>query len=224
TVAALVKSQATGYGGSNYSGTAAAKPAAAAPAGAVPALAGQTAVPAPAPAAPAPPPPVEKVYKIGDRGPAGGIVFYDMGFKMNGWRYLEAAPADIPGVWQWGAVGTKVRGTSNGIGNGKQNTKIILEILNQTGETMKAAQVADAYKYGGFDDWFFPSKDELDMMYKNLKTKGLGGFQSGSYWTSSVSETTSSYDTSYQNFSNGEKKDDEDRKNTSFYVRPIRQF
>ncbi|GHU43467.1 hypothetical protein FACS1894190_14000 [Spirochaetia bacterium] len=53
---------------------------------------------APAPTqTPAPPP--ELVYKVGDKGPAGGIVFYDMGFTMNGWRYLEAAPADIPGVW-----------------------------------------------------------------------------------------------------------------------------
>jgi hypothetical protein len=74
TVAALVKSQATGYGGSNYSGSAAAVKPAAAPAGAVPALAGQTAVPTPASdPAPAPTPPAaEKVYKIGDTGPAGG--------------------------------------------------------------------------------------------------------------------------------------------------------
>jgi TolB-like protein len=226
TIAALVKSQATGYGsGGNYggaSGTAAQTQAT--PSAPAPVL---VQAEAPQPAAPATPPAPEppKVYKIGDTGPAGGIVFYDMGFTMNGWRYLEAAPADIPGVWQWGAVGTKVRGTSNGIGNGKQNTKIILEVLNQTGETMKAAQVADSYEYGGFDDWFFPSKDELDLMYKNLKAKGLGGFQSGSYWTSSVNDTKySSYNTSYQNFSNGEKKDDEDRANTSFYVRAIRQF
>lgn len=33
-------------------------------------------------------------YAIGDTGPAGGIVFYDKGEVTDGWRYLEAAPAE----------------------------------------------------------------------------------------------------------------------------------
>ena len=37
----------------------------------------------------------EKEYTIGDTGPAGGIIFYDKGNKTDGWRYLEAAPADL---------------------------------------------------------------------------------------------------------------------------------
>ena len=34
-------------------------------------------------------------YAIGDEGPAGGIIFYDKGEYSDGWRYLEAAPADV---------------------------------------------------------------------------------------------------------------------------------
>ena len=34
-------------------------------------------------------------YKIGDEGPAGGVIFYDKGEYSDGWRYLEAAPADL---------------------------------------------------------------------------------------------------------------------------------
>ena len=34
-------------------------------------------------------------YKVGDEGPAGGIIFYDKGEYSDGWRYLEAAPADV---------------------------------------------------------------------------------------------------------------------------------
>ena len=37
----------------------------------------------------------EGSYTIGDRGPAGGIVFYDKGSYSDGWRYLEVSPADV---------------------------------------------------------------------------------------------------------------------------------
>ena len=36
-----------------------------------------------------------KTYKVGDRGPAGGWIFYDKGHYSDGWRYFEAAPADV---------------------------------------------------------------------------------------------------------------------------------
>jgi hypothetical protein len=48
-----------------------------------------------------------------------------------------------------------------------------------------AAQLCAAFEAGGFKDWFLPSKDELDLMYKNLKPKGLGSFKQSWYWSSS---------------------------------------
>jgi len=42
-------------------------------------------------------PPPAKEYKIGDTGPAGGIIFYVREGSVPGaWRYLEAAPQDFP--------------------------------------------------------------------------------------------------------------------------------
>jgi hypothetical protein len=118
-----------------------------------------------------------------------------------------------------------LRNITNGIGNGKQNTKIIIEALSQSKETMKAAQVADAYEHGGFDDWFLPSKDELNMMYTNLKANGLGGFQSGLYWTSSQGGWMSGGRvSSYQNFSDGRQLDEGIYRDASLSVRAIRQF
>lgn len=39
--------------------------------------------------------PEQPVYQVGKVGPAGGYIFYDKGNDEGGWRYLEAAPADM---------------------------------------------------------------------------------------------------------------------------------
>jgi TolB-like protein len=130
-------------------------------------------------------------YRVGDIGPAGGIVFYDKGVFSDGWRYMEAAPAATEFTAQWGAYGKRVNATATGIGTGKENAEKITQFLRNSGENGRAAQLCDSLDTAGFDDWFLPGKDELDLMYKNLKAKGLGGFGDGRYWSSS--ETSADY-------------------------------
>ena len=48
-------------------------------------------------------------YKIGDTGPAGGIVFYDKGEPADGWQYLEAAPPDFEFEANWNSANEMVR-------------------------------------------------------------------------------------------------------------------
>ena len=128
-------------------------------------------------------------------GPAGGYVFYDKGSYSDGWRYLEAAPEDTEWEAAWGAHESTIGGTSTEIGTGKTNTQIIVAWLNDHGESGKAAQLCDGLNYGGYNDWFLPSKDELDMMYQELQGNGVGGFAddvnydySNAYWSSSEAD------------------------------------
>jgi TolB-like protein len=160
-------------------------------------------------------------YKVGDFGPAGGLVFYDKGRVINGWRYLEAAPAEaeFTGI-QWGAYQKTVGGTATVVGTGKRNTELIVNFLKRTGENGRAAQLCDELDIDGYDDWFLPSKDELDLMYKNLWVKGLAEFGNTWYWSSS--ESSSNYFAWVQNFSAGSQYT-----NSKYYtgrVRAVRAF
>lgn len=122
-------------------------------------------------------------YKIGDTGPAGGIVFY-VSVSDCDVHGLEAAPED-QGTAPWGCVETKISGADgNAVGTGAQNT---VDILAGCSETGIAAELADDYELNGYIDWFLPSLGELDELYLN---KGVvGGFNNDNYWSSSEDRT-----------------------------------
>ncbi len=178
------------------------------------------------------------VYSIGDTGPAGGLVFYDKGFYSDGWRYLEASLSDmmdggsgscyyIFGYYRPESVNLTV-GTAWSIGSGRYNTERLLKYMDMdgkaysdgSGEGVKeyAARKCLDYEYGGCDDWFLPSKDELNLMYENLHRKGLGSFASY-YWSSSEDNANNAW---RQGFSSGNQNSD-----NRYYgnrVRPVRAF
>jgi hypothetical protein len=174
-----------------------------------------------------PPTPISKTYNIGDIGPAGGIVFYDKGVFSNGWRYLEAAPVETEFRAAWGAYtgsgksykGRDIPGTGTALGSGKRNTELIIERLRQWGETGRAAQLCASLNFDGFNDWFLPSKDELDLMYKNLKQKGLGNFSNSGYLSSSQANSDKVW---YKDFNAGYQFTD--LKTSAVSVRAIRAF
>jgi hypothetical protein len=191
-------------------------PAASAPA------AGVTPAQAPTPTPEAPPAPVyDKEYQIGDAGPAGGIIFFDKGNSSGGWRYLEAAPAYMETITQWGAYTNSISGTNVGVGQGKQNTQAIVAYMQRIKESGTAAQACQELDQGGYVDWFLPSQGELNLMYINLKKNGLGDFSEGWYWSSS--EGTSHLYAWAQQFSNGSQQGDYYRTWTCS-VRAIRRF
>jgi DUF1680 family protein len=129
-------------------------------------------------------------YAIGDTGPAGGLIFYENpNYAADGWRYLEAAPFDQSAGARWGCFRKSIAGArGTAVGTGKQNT---LDMLAACPETGAAADLCANFSFNGIHGWFLPSRDELALMYRNLKAKGAGDFRDGgvadnfTYWTSS---------------------------------------
>jgi hypothetical protein len=138
---------------------------------------GQTPQPA-APAAPA--------YKIGDTGPAGGIIFYDKGNNRNGWRYLEAAPASTERETFMAGDSPYSLKNTNLAGAGFENTQNMMRSIEKKGGGIGSAPYYCAnLVLNGFNDWYLPSLDELALMYANLHAYNLGDFKQRDYWHSS---------------------------------------
>jgi len=245
TVTALVNSKATGYGSgtvvastgsatrhasSSSTPAVAPVPAPAVPAPSAPAVVEKLPVQATPAPSPAPPPvpavPATLVYKVGDSGPAGGLIFYDKGDNTDGWRYLEVASKDA-GTAQWGAEGYDLSGTDTKVGTGKHNTDVIMYYMRGAGESGKAAQLAKQYTQGGYTDWFLPSKEELNLIYINLRLKLLGDFSMGFFWSSSQNGRNGAWGQRFSdgiwdcygdvNYSRNEKKN-------TYSIRAVRQF
>jgi hypothetical protein len=186
------------------------------------------------------------VCNVGDIGPGGGIVFYDAGKEEYWGRYLEIAPQSCEGVrYPWRPAGNnktvykpqgdqtaaELRVLAKGIGMGKVNTRIITLAL---GAGKYAAKYAEDLVCGGRDDWFLPSKDELDTAYNRLaqnrvgsKDTPIGGFNKGYYWTSTdYNDKTawSQYFMDGQQFDRVQTMDGNKTPPNPFRVRAIRAF
>jgi|GEM_PF-5938785 len=123
----------------------------------------------------------------------GGIIFY-MDPSGNGTGLVSAVMDQSTGA-QWGCFGTLIGGTNETIGTGQANTTAI---VNGCGETGIAAKLCDDLVVGIYDDWYLPSKDELNEMWVNLADSdgdgtntgpsdpnNIGGFADSFYWSSS---------------------------------------
>ncbi len=154
-------------------------------------------------------------YNIGDEGPAGGLIFW-----ADDTFYLEAAPEDEAGFYKWSNTLEEIGTTETEVLTGYNNT---LKMLEQD-ETAPAALICNNKELNGYDDWFLPSQDELNLMYENLYLQELGNFDdtlaSSYYWTSSEYNANNAY---YQYFYNGAKIST-NKESAENKVRAIRKF
>ncbi len=155
-------------------------------------------------------------FTMGGPGQAGGIIFYIDEAEEFSWTYLEAAPWDIDSL-PWGGYGETVGGTSDELGSGMENTLRLVEALP---DEHHAARASYDWVFNGYDDWFLPSRHELDVMEKHLHAMGLGSFRDSSrYWSSSENSATNAWRIGFgtgRHFSNF--------KFSSSPVRPVRAF
>jgi len=179
----------------------------------------------------------DTVYEIGDTGPGGGIIFYidRAGFTMTDTGkkayYLEAAPNE-EGVLAWasnafippdyGGTGNWVEiiGSDDIIGSGRKNTALLLAV----DPNAPAAKACKAYRGpNNKDDWFLPSKDELNELYK--KRNVVGGLTTESYWSSSdhslMYAGSQDFNTGFDNLNGIQYAS---RKSFQYGVRSIRAF
>jgi hypothetical protein len=152
-------------------------------------------------------------------GPAGGYVFFDKGNYSDGWRYLEASLEDAGVVSKDYFIG-EISKTSTAMGSGRQNTDIILAAADVDNEkingVIKAAQLCLEFNFGGYNDWFLPSIDELNQMKDTNKRKFSGAYLSSSYSRFRVKDDWVNYDRSIflSNFNGA----------SLYKIRPVRRF
>lgn len=161
------------------------------------------------------------LYTIGDTTLGGKIAYIlqrgDSGYDANIQHGLVAAISDQTSAIKWHNGTNKITGAKGVvIGTGFANTNSIISAQSET-TTSYAAGLARAYKGGGYDDWFLPSKDELNKLYINKVI--IGGFVNNNYWSSSEKDFEFAYKL---NFTNGDQN--ANTKVNTFYVRAIRAF
>ena len=170
-------------------------------------------------------------YSVGDFA-QGGIVFW---VDETGQHGLVAAKEDITELrWYAGTLGvTQAKG--DGPYAGEANTSIIIAVQAAIGDDgisyaarkCNELQITEGGKTYG--DWYFPSKEELNLMYQNKATidaiavaNGGSSFASAFYWSSTETEENSFWFAWRQSFVDGSQMID-DKIDTN-RIRAVRAF
>lgn len=159
----------------------------------------------------------------------GGLIFY---LNTSDGTGLVAAPSNQMNA-RWGCYEVDIPNLNNiadltsdiyskegaRVGDGKNNTAAILAAQCEVAPS--AAKVCGDLVLFGKDDWFLPSLEELDLMYKNLKVNGHSDFPEDKlYCSSTESDATNIW---VQFFDAGSRIALE-KSNQDYSIRAVRAF
>lgn len=170
--------------------------------------------------------PILNALKIGDLHQGGIITYFfkdtDPGYVRGEQHGFVVSPEDVTKSTYWGCPGLSItKARAEFIGAGKANSA---EIVRMCGTLNSAARLCANYTYGGFSDWFLPSKDELNQIY--LQADKIGGMdKTDLYWSSTEYQGKTITDQNIawlQLFIDGTYR--EARKNELYRVRAIHYF
>jgi hypothetical protein len=125
----------------------------------------------------------------------GGVIFYLDASAEHG---LIVSTRE----WDkdWSTNNTNIGNTSTDFGTGESNTISIVNGIDP--DDFCAASVCSIFENGDgentFDDWYLPSKDELDLVYKNLYLLDPTILNMRTtYWSSSESSNNEAWEISF---------------------------
>lgn len=121
--------------------------------------------------------------KIGDEY-KGGYVFFVDETSLHG--LIVSKVNQRNSATEWGCYCEDIKNTRPEVGAGQNNTQ---EMLKQCNTSLSipnwAAKIVDDLVIEEYEDWYLPSKDELNLIYENLHLKGIGTFSVNvPYWSS----------------------------------------
>lgn len=121
-------------------------------------------------------------FVVGGRGPAGGIIYWLN--PNNPYEGYEVMPFDQSNTVSWQTpIPPGSLGTVTDFGSGQANTIIMVNDIITPPEN--AATVCNNLSYNGFNDWFLPSRDDLQLVYNNTNTLTATTPSSVYWWSSS---------------------------------------
>jgi hypothetical protein len=161
---------------------------------------------------------VVTTYTVGQSALGGKIAYIlqpaDPGYDASFQKGLVVTTADISTGAEWGCYGTSIS-TSTAIGTGNQNT---INIMAGCATAGIAARLCGNLVQGGYDDWYLPSKGEINKLWINRVA--IGGFTNTIYWSSSESDANDAWDQSFNDLGDQFPFP----KDGTNYVRAVRSF